>query len=51
MAEIAKIAAEPIAKPIVNYGDLFAVAMFSGIGLLLSLAVIILDKYTPGEWF
>jgi hypothetical protein len=22
-----------------------------GVGLLLSLSVLILDKYTPGEWF
>ncbi|MCK1302017.1 hypothetical protein IVB33_11395 [Bradyrhizobium sp. 24] len=27
------------------------VAMFSGLGLLLSLSVLIIDKYTPGEWF
>jgi hypothetical protein len=26
-------------------------ALFSGFGLLLSLAVIILDQYIPGEWF
>jgi len=27
------------------------VALFSGIGLLLSLAVVILDQLTPGDWF
>jgi hypothetical protein len=28
-----------------------AVALFGGIGLLLSLFVVILDQYIPGEWF
>ena len=27
------------------------VALFSGVGLLLSLSVLILDQYIPGEWF
>ena len=27
------------------------VALFSAIGLLLSLSVLILDQYIPGEWF
>jgi hypothetical protein len=27
------------------------VALFSGIGLVLSLSVVILDQYIPGEWF
>ena len=26
-------------------------ALFSGFGLLLSLAVVIVDQYMPGEWF
>ena len=26
------------------------VSLFSGAGLLLSLAVVILDQYVPGEW-
>ena len=26
-------------------------AVFSGFGLLLSLAVVLVDRYTPGEWF
>ena len=28
-----------------------SVALFSGVGLLLSLSVLILDQYIPGEWF
>ena len=31
--------------------DFVGVALFSGIGLLLSLAVLILDQISPGEWF
>ena len=27
------------------------VALFSGVGLLLSLSVMIVDQYMPGEWF
>ncbi len=27
------------------------IALFSGLGLLLSLSVLILDQYIPGEWF
>ena len=26
-------------------------AIFCGIGLLLSLSVLILDQHVPGEWF
>lgn len=28
-----------------------SVVLFSGVGLLVSLSVLLLDKYTPGEWF
>lgn len=31
--------------------DFISVAVFSGLGLLLSLAVIILDQISPGQWF
>jgi hypothetical protein len=34
-----------------NFDSLVSVTLFSGIGLLLSLSVLLLDKYTPGEWF
>jgi hypothetical protein len=30
---------------------LATVALFSGVGLLLSLSVLILDQNIPGEWF
>jgi hypothetical protein len=31
--------------------DFISVAVFSGVGLLLSLAVIILDQISPSQWF
>jgi hypothetical protein len=34
-----------------NFPAFIAVALFSGLGLLLSLAVSILDQYSPVEWF
>lgn len=30
---------------------LVTIALFSAIGLLISLSVLLLDKYLPGEWF
>jgi hypothetical protein len=32
-------------------GGFVPVALFCGVGLLLSLAVLILDQYAPGDWF
>jgi len=31
--------------------SLGSVAIFSGVGLLLSLSVLILDQHIPGDWF
>jgi hypothetical protein len=31
--------------------DLFSIAVFSGFGLLVSLSVLLLDQYVPGDWF
>jgi hypothetical protein len=31
--------------------DLFSIAVFCGFGLLVSLAVLLLDQYVPGDWF
>jgi hypothetical protein len=39
------------AASIANIDSLLTVAIFSGVGLLVSLSVIILDQYIPGEWF
>jgi hypothetical protein len=31
--------------------DLFSIAVFCGFGLLISLSVLLLDQYVPGDWF
>jgi hypothetical protein len=31
--------------------DLFSIAVFCGFGLLVSLSVLLLDRYVPGDWF
>ncbi len=46
----------PVSRPIeksesAESHPLVSVALFSAIGLLISLAVIIADQYLPGEWF
>jgi hypothetical protein len=39
-------------ESLVNDLDTFiSTLIFCGIGLLLSLSVLILDQYIPGEWF
>jgi hypothetical protein len=34
-----------------SFEGLVSVAIFSGVGLLISLSVLLLDRYIPGEWF
>jgi hypothetical protein len=41
----------PRASATSNIDTFVTVALFSGAGLLLSLSVLILDQYIPGEWF
>jgi len=33
------------------FETLASVVLFSGVGLLVSLSVLLLDKYIPGDWF
>ena len=39
------------AKSIVDIESFISIALFCGVGLLLSLSVLIADQYIPGEWF
>jgi hypothetical protein len=48
---IARIFPHASAASVANIDALIRVALFSGVGLLLSLSVLILDQYIPGEWF
>jgi len=38
-------------KTAASFDGLASVVIFSGVGLLISLSVLILDQYIPGEWF
>ena len=48
---IARLFPRASATSIANIDSFATVALFSGLGLLLSLSVLILDQYIPGEWF
>ena len=50
-AAIARIFPRASATSIADIETFVTVALFSGIGLVLSLSVVILDQYIPGEWF
>jgi hypothetical protein len=50
-AAIARLLPRASATSVANIESFVAIALFSGIGLLLSLSVLILDQYIPGEWF
>ena len=50
-AAIARLLPRASAKAVATIDTFVTVALFSGIGLLLSLSVLILDQYVPGEWF
>ena len=39
------------AEAVAEFETLMSVALFCGVGLLASVSIIVLDKYTPGEWF
>jgi len=48
---IARYLERSSAKTTSSFDGLVSVAIFSGVGLLISLSVLLLDRYTPGEWF
>ncbi|MCK1497787.1 MULTISPECIES: hypothetical protein [unclassified Bradyrhizobium] len=50
-AAIAWLLPRASAKSVADIDSVLSVAIFSGLGLLVSLSVLIIDKYTPGEWF
>jgi hypothetical protein len=50
-AAIARLLPRASAASVANIELFVTIALFSGIGLLLSLSVLILDQYIPGEWF
>jgi len=50
-AAIARLLARASSRSVANIDAFVTVALFSCLGLLLSLSVLILDQYMPGEWF
>jgi hypothetical protein len=48
---IARLLPRASATSVANIESFVTIALFSGIGLLLSLSVLILDQNMPGEWF
>jgi hypothetical protein len=48
---IARHLARSSEKTTSRLGGLVSVVMFSGVGLLISLSVLLLDRHIPGEWF
>jgi hypothetical protein len=50
-AAIARIFPRASLASVASIDSFITVALFSGLGLLLSLTVLILDQYSPVEWF
>jgi hypothetical protein len=50
-AVIARLFPSASAISVDNIHSFVMVALLSGVGLLLSLSVMLLDRYIPGEWF
>jgi hypothetical protein len=50
-AAIARTLPRASAKSVADVDSFLTIAIFSGLGLLLSITVLVIDKYTPGEWF
>jgi hypothetical protein len=38
-------------KTACSFDGLVSAAIFSGLGVLTSLSVLLLDRYIPGDWF
>ena len=51
VAVIAKFFPRASSESIAEIETFVSVAIFSGLGLLMGLVVLLLDQYIPGEWF
>ena len=38
-------------ESVADFQALVSVVLFCGVGLLISLSVLLLDQHIPGEWF
>ena len=50
-AAIARLLPRASAKSVADIESFISIALFCGTGLLISLSVVILDQYIPGDWF
>jgi len=50
-AAIARLLPRASANLVADLDTLVSTTIFCGVGLLLSLSVLILDQYIPGDWF
>ena len=48
---IAKHLARSSKKTVPSFQGLIPVTIFSAVGLLISLSVLLLDRHIPGDWF
>jgi len=48
---VARLLQRSAARTTSSFDSLVSVAIFSGVGLLISLSVLLLDRYIPSEWF
>jgi len=48
---IARLFPRASAQSVADVDTFVTVAIFSGLGLLISLSVLLLDRSIPGEWF
>jgi hypothetical protein len=39
------------AQAAIDFETFISVALFSAVGLLISISIIVLDAHLPGEWF
>ena len=51
MTTLIQTIAKGTAKANSDFETLVQLGLFSGLGLLISVGVVVLDKYMPGEWF
>jgi len=50
-ATITRLLPRVSAKSVDDIESFICIALFCGVGLLLSLSELIADQYIPGEWF
>lgn len=48
---VARFFPQASTKAAAEFQAFVSVALFSGFGLLISVSILVLDKYIPGDWF